>query len=57
MKVAQLLGLQDTGSSKCPGTWTGSTTGVMALSVFFFLLFLEPLLAGDQKACLASLSL
>ena len=34
------------------GTWTASATGVMALSKSS----LEPLIAGDQKASLASLS-
>ena len=33
------------------GTWTASATGVMSLSESFF----DPLVAGDQKACLASL--
>ena len=35
------------------GTWTASATGVMALSESFF----KPLVAGDQKISLASLSL
>ena len=43
----------DPGSTKCAGTWTASTAGVMAPSVSF----IEPLVAGDQKASLASLSL
>ena len=46
------LACRDSGSTKCAGTWTASTTGVMALSESFF----EPLVAGDQKASLASLS-
>ena len=44
--------LVDPGDAKCSGTWTASTTGVMTLSEPFF----EPLLVGDQKASLASLS-
>ena len=46
------LGCEDPGGSKCAGTWTASATGVMALSESFF----EPLIAGNQKASLASLS-
>ena len=42
----------DAGGTKCAGTQTASTAGVMALSESFF----EPLVAGDQKASLASLS-
>ena len=53
MKVAQLLGLQGPDSSKCAGTGTASTAGLTALSEAFF----EPLVAGNQKASLASLSL
>ena len=49
---AALLGLQGPDSSKCAGTGTASTTGVMALSESFF----EPLVAGNQKASLASVS-
>ena len=51
MKVAQLL--------KCAETRTASATGVMALSevFFFFFFFFELLVAGDQKASLASFSL
>ena len=52
MKVVQLLGCGDPGGAKCAGTQTASTAGVMALSESF----LEPLVAGDQKASLASLS-
>ena len=37
----------------CAGTWIASSTGVMALSESFS----EPLVAGDQKPSLASLSL
>ena len=51
MKVVQLLGLQDPGSIKGAGTQTASAVGVMDLSESFF----EPLVAGDQKASLASL--
>ena len=46
MKVAQLLGLR-------VGTQNASATGVMALSESFS----KPLVAGNQKASLASLSL
>ena len=53
MKVAQLLGLRGPGSAKCEGTRTPPTAAVMALSESLF----EPLVAGDQKASLASLSL
>ena len=42
----------DPGGAKCAGTWNASATGVTALSESF----LEPLVAGDQKASLASLS-
>ena len=52
MKVAKLLAYGDPGGAKCAGTWTASTAGVMALSESFC----EPLVAGDQKASLASLS-
>ena len=51
MKVAQLLGLQVPGSTKCAGTWTAYNAGVMALSESF----LMPLVAGNPKASLASL--
>ena len=40
------------GGAKCAGTQTASTAGVMALSQSFF----KPLVAGDQKASLASFS-
>ena len=53
MEVVQLLGFQGPGDTKCAGTWTASATGFMALSESFF----EPLVAGDQKASSASLSL
>ena len=46
------LAFRDPGSTKCEVTWTVSTTGVIALSESFF----EPLVAGDQKDCFASLS-
>ena len=49
---AQMLGLQALGSAKCAGIWTASTAAVMSLSESFF----KPLVAGDQKASLASLS-
>ena len=53
MKVAQLLGLWVSGSTKCAGTWTASAIGVMDLSESFF----EPLMAGAQKASWTSVSL
>ena len=37
--------------AKCAGTWTASAAGAMVLQGSFF----EPLVAGDQKASLASL--
>ena len=43
----------DPGGAKCAGTWTASAAGVMVLSQSF----IEPLVAGNQKASLASLSL
>ena len=43
----------DPGGAKCAGTWTASGAGVMALSESL----IEPLVAGNQKAALASLSL
>ena len=52
MKVVQLLGCGDPGGAKCAGTQTSSSAGLMALSESFF----EPLVAGNQKASLASLS-
>ena len=42
----------DPGGAKCARTQTASTAGVMALSESLF----EPLVAGDQKVSLASLS-
>ena len=45
--------LAGTLEAKCAGTWTASTTRIMALSESF----LKPPVAGDQKASLASLSL
>ena len=53
MKVAQLLALSDPGGAKGSGTQTAFTAGVMALSESF----IKPLVAGDQKISLASLSL
>ena len=35
----------DPGGSKCAGTWTASTAGVMAISESFF----EPLVAGNPR--------
>ena len=52
MKVAQLLGVQCPGGTKCARTQTASIAGVMALSESFF----EPFVPGDQKASLASVS-
>ena len=46
------LACRDPGVAKCAGTQIASATGVMALSGSFF----KPLVAGDQKASLASLS-
>ena len=43
------------GGLRCAGPWAASAAGVMALSVFFFF-FSKCLVAGDQKASLASLS-
>ena len=40
------------GGTKRAGTWTTSAARVMVLSESFF----EPLVAGDQKACLGCLS-
>ena len=42
----------DPGSAKCAGTQTVSAAAVLALLESFY----EPLVAGDQKAYLASLS-
>jgi len=44
------LACEDPGSTKCAGTRTASITEIMALSESFF----EPLVAGNQKASLAS---
>ena len=52
-KCHNCLAFGDPGSAKYAGTWTASTAEVMALSVSFF----QPLVAGLQKAYLASLSL
>ena len=46
------LAYKDPGGAKCAGTRTASAAGVMALSESLF----EPLVAANQKACLASLS-
>ena len=43
------LACGDPSGSKCAGTQTASTPGVMALSESLF----EPLVAGDQKTSLA----
>ena len=47
------MACRDSGGTKCAGTWTASTAGVMAFSESFFF---QPLVAVDQKASLASLS-
>ena len=52
MKVVQLLDLQGPWWCQVYRDWTDSTAGVMVLSESFF----ELLVAGDQKASLASLS-
>ena len=52
MKVVQLLGLRGPWQRQVCRTWTASTAGVMALSESF----LEPFVAGNQKASLADLS-
>ena len=46
------MACRDPGGAKCAGTWTASAAGVRALSEAFF----DQLVAGDQKASLASLS-
>ena len=46
------MACRDPGGAKCTEAWTASGAGVMALSESFF----EPLVSGDQKASLASLS-
>ena len=46
------LACGDPGGAKCAGTRTGSAAGVMVQSESFF----KPLVAGDQKTSLASLS-
>ena len=51
------MGCGDSGDTKCAETWAASAAGVMDVSLsFFFFFFFEPLVAGDQKASLASLS-
>ena len=52
MKAAQAVWLARTLAAPCVGTQTASAAGVMALSESFF----ETLVAGNQKASLASLS-
>ena len=47
------LACGDPGGAKCAGTRTASAIGVMVLSESFF----QPLVAGDQKASLASFSI
>ena len=46
------LACGDPGGAQCAGTRTASAAGAVARSESFF----EPLVAGDQKACLAGLS-
>ena len=53
MKLVQLLELWGSDSVKYAGTQNASSSGDIALSESFF----KPLVAGDQKAFLASLSL
>ena len=53
LKWYSCLACWDPRGSKCTGTRTVSAAGVMALPESFF----EPLVAGNQKASLASLSL
>ena len=53
MKAAQLLGLRGPWQCQVCRDTTASAVGVMALSESF----LEPLVVGDQKASLTSLSL
>ena len=53
VNVAQMLGSWATSGAKRAGTQTASTAGVMAPAKFVF----EPLVAGDQKASLALVSL
>ena len=53
MKVVKLLACGDPGSTTSAGTRTDSTAGVIAISESFF----KPLVTGDQKDSLASLSL
>ena len=53
MKTVQVLGFGDPGSAKCAGTCIASTAGAIALSESFF----KPLVVGNQKASLDSLSL
>ena len=52
MKVAQLLGLQGPWQRQVCRDTSASAAEVMALSESFF----EPLVAGNQKASLGSLS-
>ena len=47
------MAFRDSGGAKCAGTRTASATRALSLLESFF----EPLIAGDQKASLASLSL
>ena len=53
VKAAQLLGLRGPWQCQVCRDTTASAVGVMALSESF----LEPLVVGDQKASLTSLSL
>ena len=46
------MGHGDPGGAKCGRTQTASAAGVVALSEYFF----KPMVAGNQKAFLASLS-
>ena len=45
------MACKESSGAKCAGSQTASTSGFIALAESFF----EPLVAGDQKASLASL--
>ena len=57
MKVVQLLGLWGPWQCQLCRDTVASARGVVALSESFFFFFFEPLVAGDQKVSLATLSL
>ena len=56
MKVVQLLGLWGPWQHQLCRDIVASAPGIVALSESFFFFFFEPLVAGGQKASLASLS-